>query len=363
MNNPYSVKELKAPNFFQKLFRLKPKINAILEINNILSTKPVKEITVEEVEAIAAIYNVNLHRRFKDQLREFYQTYLIACFSDNILTDTELDELNSLKHLLVLSDNEVSDLQLNLASGIYRKSYDQTISGGTLEKSQEEFIDALQKNIRLSDEIAKKIGDESRKHFMDMQLKKMVKDRKVSPDEWNEFTQIAKNLNVTVSFDEATKQQLEKFKLYWLIENGTLPIRDVNITLPKNENCYITMNAEWLETRTVTQRINYGGPALRIKIMKGVYYRAGSVGVQRITSEELTVIDSGTLYITNKRMIFIGNKRSNNIPINKILSVTPYIDGVGIEKDSGKSPIIRVSFNADILAMILGRVINDGQAN
>jgi hypothetical protein len=29
--------------------------------------------------------------------------------------------------------------------------------------------------------------------------------------------------------------------------------------------------------------------------------------------------------------------------LNKILAITPYSDGVGIEKDSGKSPIFQTS--------------------
>ena len=150
-------------------------------------------------------------------------------------------------------------------------------------------------------------------------------------------------------------------KLYWLIENGELPVKQVNINLQKSEVCYYYTNADWLENRTVTQKINYGGVGYRVKIMKGVYYRAGSVKVQRITSDQLLQLDSGSLYITNKRIIFVGLKKNTNIQLSKVLFVTPYSDGVRIAKDSGKSPILRVSSNADILAMTLGRVINDLQ--
>ena len=196
---------------------------------------------------------------------------------------------------------------------------------------------------------------------MGIQLDKIIEDGKISPDEWEEYTSIAKNLNVEIKIDETSKARLEKLKLYWLIENGELPIKEVPIYLQKNEQCYFTTFADWLESRTVTKRTNYAGPTARIKIMKGIYYRVGSIGVQRITSEQLLLIDSGQLYITNKRIIFVGNKKNTNIQLSKILSVNPYTDGVGIEKETGKSPIIRVSNNADILAMTLGRVINDLQ--
>ena len=361
MDDLYPITALKKPNFFQRLFKLTPKENAIIEINNLLGSKSLDSIVIEDIASIAMRYNVDLHRKFNSRLVELYQRYLQRCLSDNILSEEELRALNLLKHLLALTDTEVTELHNILASAIYRKSYEEAISDGKFEKSKEALIDSLQQNIMLPEEIARKISDESRNHFMDSKLRKIVADRRVSPEEWGEFTQIARNLNVTVQFDDATKQQLEKFKLYWLIERGELPVQEVNINLPKSEKCYFTTESDWLENRTVTQRVNYGGPALRIKIMKGVYYRAGSVAVQRITSDILQEIDHGTLYITNKRIIFTGNRKNSNIQLSRVLSVTPYSDGVGIEKDSGKSPVLRVSDNADILAMMLGRVINDLQ--
>lgn len=359
MENLYPIKELKRPNFIERLFRYSSKENAIIEINNLLGTKQLDDINVEEIESISAKYKINLHKKFPDQLKVLYQRYLSQCLADNVLTDKELDELNSLKQILGLYDSEVSDIHIKLASEIFKKSYDEAISDGKYEKPKEEFINKLQKDLRLSEEIANQISSDSRILFMDMQLQKMVSNRKISPEEWNEFTLYAKNLDVVLDFNDQTDQQLIKYKLYWEIENGELPVEEVAINLQKNEYCYFSGNADWLENRTVTQRINYGGPALRFKIMKGVYYRAGSVQVQRITSEQLLEIDFGIVYVTNKRIIFVGNKKNMTIPISKILSVTPYSDGIGIEKDSGKSPILRVICDADILAMILGRVIND----
>ena len=363
MGSTYNLKDLKKPNFFQQIFKKLPLENAIVEINNILASRNLNDIKIEEIENISAKYNVDLHKRFLTELKGLYLIYLNECFLDNILTDDELKELSSLRHLLSLTDSDVNSLHNELASTIYKKNYDAAISSGQLEQSQKEFIDNLQKNLHLPDDIANKISSESRKHFMDMQLHKIVEDRKISPDEWNEFTAIAKNLNVDIQIDAATKNQLDKFKLYWLIENGNLPPIQIDINLQKNEQCYLSINAEWLEHRTVTQRINYGGVGYRVKIMKGVYYRAGSVKVQRITSEELQVIDSGKVYVTNKRLIFVGHKKNSTIQIGKILSLTPYSDGVGIEKDSGKSPILKVANNSDIFAMTLGRVINDFQIN
>jgi hypothetical protein len=255
----------------------------------------------------------------------------------------------------LLTDSEVEEIDTIESSAIYDKYYQEAISDGEITTEEEEFLTKLKENIKLPTIAEEEISNKRRTEFMQAQFNKIASDRRISPDEWKVFESYAKNLNVTLNIDSS----VEKLKLYWQIENGEIPIQEVSINLQKSEHCYFSSEAEWLENRTVTKRINYGGPTARIKIMKGVYYRAGSVGVQRVTSNELQTIDVGQVFITNKRFIFLGSRKNTNIQISKILSINPYSDAVGIEKDSGKSPIIKVNDKADLLAMILSRVIND----
>jgi hypothetical protein len=277
---------------------------------------------------------------------------------DNILTDQEVVDLTWLRHLLALEKHEVSEIHNTLGEEIYKKSFDEVIGKGVLEKSKD-FLHELQKNLRLPDEIANKITSESRRNFIDIELDKITEDGKISPEEWEELNTIAKNLNAELNFDEASKAQFEKMKLYWLIENGDIPVKQVDINLEQNEQCFFTIHADWLENSAVTKRINYGSPDYRLKIMKGAYYRADRVKIERIKSDELQVIDSGIVYITTRRILFAGSKKNSTIQLNQILSVVPYSDGIEIEKESGKSVVLRVTNNPDILALTLGRIIND----
>jgi hypothetical protein len=359
MNNLFQVKEPINPNFFQRLFKQSPQENAIVEINNLFATKPLREIKSQEIESISAKYKINLRKKFYGRLKEIYLLFLKQYLSDRVLTNEETVYLNHLKILLSLEDNEVEELHSQVAGEIYRQEFKEKISDGQIDKSKEEILDKLKENLKLPTIIEEKISDECRNQFLQIKFDLMVKDGRISPYEWERFTTFQKDLRYNIIFDEAQKAKIEKFKFYWLIENGDLPAIPVGINLQKDEKCYYSIYSEWLEHRTVTRGVNYGGPYLRFKFMKGVYYRAGNVGIQRITSDVLSTIDTGTTYVTNKRLIFMGNKKNMNIQLNKILSVTPYSDGVGIEKDSGKSPILRVLNNADILAMIMSRVIND----
>ncbi|MFN3385343.1 MAG: hypothetical protein ACK42Y_02010 [Candidatus Thermochlorobacter sp.] len=98
---------------------------------------------------------------------------------------------------------------------------------------------------------------------------------------------------------------------------------------------------------------------MRIRIAKGIYYRVGTVAPQRITSKELTYIDSGKLYLTNKRVIFMGAIRNFTIRMERILAFTPYSDGIKIEKDSGRNPTLKIDKNVDICCLMFSRLLRE----
>ena len=355
----YQKIELKKPGFFQRLLNSEPKENAIAEINNLLASKPVPEITNEEIEEIAIRYNVDFYKKYSDQLKELYTTYLKSCLEDHKLTETEITELHHLKNILSLKESDISIIHNNIAGEIYKKTFTEIIKDGRLDKQEEESLKELQKRLLLPDNIEKKISADCRQKFVNNYFQMAIADKRLSDAELAEFEAISNSLQAQVNFDQATKEQLEKFKLYWIIENGKLPKQNVDLNLQKNETCFFHSKCEYLEQRTVTKSIRYGGPSVSIKIMKGLYYRTGSYSVQKVTTDQVQKIDNGIIYITNKRVIFVGNKKNSSIKLDKILSFTPYSNGIEIAKETGRNPIFIVESDADILGMILSRVLND----
>ena len=145
----------------------------------------------------------------------------------------------------------------------------------------------------------------------------------------------------------------------WRLAYGDPPTINVDINLQKNEVCYFTANVTWHEMRRVTKRVQWGGPQLRVKICKGIYWKTGDYSVNPITRDQLVQIDSGTVYVTNKRLIFSGTMKNSSIRLAKILDFTPYNDGVLIEKDAGRSPVLGFSTNIDLFCASLARAIQD----
>lgn len=131
-----------------------------------------------------------------------------------------------------------------------------------------------------------------------------MSDDRFSDAEKTALLELEGHLGIQADIGKYTWERLERMALLWRIENGQLPVYDVPLTLQRGEQCHFVSRASWHELRTRTVRVDYAGPTASIRICKGVRYRVGSITPRRITKEELTHIDDGTVYITSKRIIF-----------------------------------------------------------
>jgi hypothetical protein len=99
---------------------------------------------------------------------------------------------------------------------------------------------------------------------------------------------------------------------------------------------WLFQNVEFQEQRTKT---TYQGKSqgISIKIAKGLYYRTGSFKGNPISSEQMTILGNGMLALTNKNLYFASETKNLKTPYNKIISITPYSDGIGLQKDGASA--------------------------
>ena len=124
----------------------------------------------------------------------------------------------------------------------------------------------------------------------------------------------------------------------WLEDasNGKVTFSDTNspVLLKKNERALLFWSdiSLW-EPRMVRQtKGSYGGQTLRAA--KGVSFKVGTFSSHSESHEELRTVDQGILTLTNKRLVFTGSKRTNNIDLNKIISIEPYKDGIASRREN-----------------------------
>jgi hypothetical protein len=331
MKKLYQTVSLYKQSFFQKIFRQYPEENSVIEINNLLAQKPVKSITSDEIAKISKRYDINIYHVFKKNIFEFYAVYLNDCLKNKNLSDDDNDELKHLKTLLRLSNDDTRIIHDKLAGAIYEESVQDAIEDGRLDNAKIESLEKLQKQLRLSENITKKIFNDTRSKFLSDYLKNIVSSQRFSPEDEKEYQTTAKSLMVDVTMDKETEATLDKFKQYWAIENKDLNPLEVDINLQKSENCYFTTFVEWHEKRAVP--------------------RAGY--------DEWRFLDQGQLYLTNKRIVFSGSKKTTNVRLDKILSFVIYSDGIEIKKDVGRNPLLRLRKDIDIFNILLSRLLKE----
>lgn len=108
-------------------------------------------------------------------------------------------------------------------------------------------------------------------------------------------------------------------------QTGKLPVVETLVSLKPDEHAFLSEEAKLKEMRSFSVRSSSG---MGVRLMKGVYLGKSS-GTSR-GQTELRDIDKGTLVFTNTRIIFDGNSENRVIPMDKILSMRPYLDAVEI---------------------------------
>jgi hypothetical protein len=357
--NPYRIQPFEKVSFFNKLLGGKSKRNCIIEINNLFASRDVQDIEFDDIFEITDRYRFNFKTKFHKELKDIYRKYLAYCINDKVLSDDEIKQLRHIKEVLFLTDKDVEGVNNEVVTNAYSDEVKNIIADGKVTDEEKSFLEKLQSDLKLPDAIAAQIYQKDATELYKNMLDKVLADELLSPEEDAELNALAKNLNIEASLDPATKNILDKHRLYWQIHNGNLPVVNVSINLQKYETCHFHTHIDWFETRTITKRIGYSGPTMRIKIAKGLYWRAGNLAIKPTTEDVLTKIDSGDLYLTSKRIIFMGSRGSKTIAMNKILNFEVYSNGVEIHKDSGKSPFFSFSENVEIFSMLLGRIISN----
>ena len=107
---------------------------------------------------------------------------------------------------------------------------------------------------------------------------------------------------------------------------------DTNLLLKKGERLVFDIpQVSLCEERSV--RVKGGYQGFSVRLMKGVSYRFG--GFTGGTEQQVIELDSGNFILTNKRIVFSGEKLSKDVPLNKINTIESLDNGISITR-SGK---------------------------
>jgi hypothetical protein len=340
MQNAFNVRPLIAPGFFRRLFNRPVPENGYIALENLLATRPWAELHYGHVEEALRTHGVRSMNR--KRAKALYGAAVAAFAGDDVVTDAEGADLLRLRNLLGVNDDDAQEVEREIVHPRYERRIAEVLRDEHLSDAEREQLARLRKALRIDERMAIAMFHHAAEPIVNRRWNEAISDRRLGDDEQRALDALARNFGTRIDIDGATKAQLDRFHWYWLMERGTFPNVSAPINLQRDEVCHFSARAQVYEMRTETERTNSSGASVRIKIMKGVYYRVGTTSTQRITREVLRQIDTGTLYVTNKRLIFDGARKNSVIRLSAILSIVPYADGVEVEKSSGRNPIFTV---------------------
>jgi tellurite resistance protein len=353
----------KAKTFWQSLFCLRNPENALVDLVNALAgADAVTCVPADLLDALSIKYNGDMYRKFRHRLDALYGDYLQYCFFDRVLSAEEIAQIKHLQKLLRITPAVHTSVYNKTAGSAYRKAVSAAIADGRLTDDERRALDEAALAMGLTDAARDAVNKDVIGRMIQGRYDEALSDRVLSPDEDRELNDLASALGVTITHDAATESHLNAYRMMWRVRFGDLPTFDPGINLQRGETCYMQRAVEWHEMRRQRVGVGYSGPTMRVKIAKGIYWRAGTLGVKPLTRDALVRIDSGTVFITNKRLLFMGTMKNVTVKLDRILDVTKYTDGVGIEKDSGKSPVLLFGAAIDLFCAILARAIDDNSS-
>ena len=128
-------------------------------------------------------------------------------------------------------------------------------------------------------------------------------------------------------------------KILKQIQSGITPQTNFRapILLGKDEMvlwCYdgVTMWQEKVKREMIGRHSGFS-----FRVMKGVTYRTGGFKGHPVEHSYMDNAGTGSLYITNKHIIFHSAERSIKIPYKKIIGLNPYQDGMGVQQDGANA--------------------------
>ncbi len=159
---------------------------------------------------------------------------------------------------------------------------------------------------------------------------------------------------VTRKAKEEERKNTEK-KILRLEKSNLSPI-STSLMLREKEICYFSTSAQLVKEKTTKGAMIYHGPVVRVKLADGVHYRAAIVAGRGAVQTDWVPVDSGTVYLTDSRIIFRGGSKNTSCPLRSIIEFNWYTDDtVRVDKQSG-APFILSKLNSRIFAYYFDRV-------
>jgi len=161
----------------------------------------------------------------------------------------------------------------------------------------------------------------------------------ISPEREAELLEIQEYLNLVESEVPQIKAEIRRSRRLFEIQHGNIPpVQASNVVLKDGES------ADWIEPGTlyeekvVSRHYEGGSSGVSFRVVKGVSFRVGVHRGQLVAETGNVAVSSGRLIITDRRMIFQGDRKSFAADFEKIVEMNPAPDGIRFSESNREKP-------------------------
>lgn len=159
-----------------------------------------------------------------------------------------------------------------------------------------------------------------------------VEQRKI--DEYVGYLNLPVN-NLPAKYNRGEISKLGQLTILKNLQNGVVPSSQFvcPIILSRGESIVWVYNSVTMYQEKTERQYQGRRNGWSFRVMKGVTYHTGGTNMKPIEHTYMENKGVGTLYVTNKNIIFQGSTAAIKVPYAKLIGVTPYSDGIEVHRD------------------------------
>ncbi len=236
---------------------------------------------------------------------------------------------------------------------LYSDKLLEAVRNGKLTVSEEAELKSIQNDYGLTDLAVKLAATAAYQRL----YQDVISDRRVTDDEMKQIHELCSKLEIPEKEIAPTVNTLVRLRFLTQLEDGILPEIEAGIFLKKKEAAHYKTECELLEERTKREYVG-GHTGFSIRVAKGVSWRVGGFKGRPIEKTEMVKLDKGTLFVTNKRIIFSGDRKSFSVPYSKLIDIELFTDAVKLNREGKVRREYFVVPDSEILSKIITMAVN-----
>ena len=297
------------------------------------------------IAAIARESGIDVLGRFHDRWVELLEEVVTALGSDERYDGQEKEFIARYVRAFLIAREEAEGAVARAGRRIFKTVAARLITDMELSDADRDALYATARRLGVPRSDVDPLLAEVATPLMQTLIERLNADGLVSDTEWDELWAATTKLRLTADPNAPFIQELAMANRRWKVLHGPLQAHECpDLTLQRGERVFFRGDADWHEYRKVRQRVDYAGLTGRFRIARGLSFRYGSIGYRSPSKDELLLIRSGDLVMTNKRVILlsaIGDNKS--IRWSSVVRVSMESHNTfELEKATGKSPVIDV---------------------